>query len=261
MRYLDFLGRLHELLDPPTYLEIGVRHGDSLALARCRAVGVDPAPAITQELHADTVLFHETSDEYFDRKDSLEPFGGRRIALAFIDGMHLLEFALRDFTNVERHSDWTSVIVFDDVFPRDVEEAARRRHTRAWTGDVFKVTHVLRRWRPDLVLTRVDTEPTGLLLVTALDPQNETITESWNDIVRDTVRPDPQEIPSDVSGRRGGQDPERVLRSSYLKWLRDASARGLPRESGVRELRRRARRDTRRQTLGRPLRRLTASRA
>ena len=33
MRYLDFLERVHEVLEPPTYLEIGIRHGDSLALA------------------------------------------------------------------------------------------------------------------------------------------------------------------------------------------------------------------------------------
>ena len=55
--------------------------------------------------------------------------GGTRLDLVFVDGMHLFEFALRDFMNVERHADWWSVIVFDDILPRDVDEAARERHT------------------------------------------------------------------------------------------------------------------------------------
>ena len=55
--------------------------------------------------------------------------GGTTLDLAFIDGMHLFEYALRDFINVERFADWSSVIVFDDMLPRNVDEAARDRHT------------------------------------------------------------------------------------------------------------------------------------
>ena len=58
--------------------------------------------------------------------------------MAFIDGMHLSEFALRDFIGVERLSRWTGVAIFDDMLP-GVEEAGRDRRTRAWTGDVYKV--------------------------------------------------------------------------------------------------------------------------
>jgi len=130
VRYLNFLEGVHAVLEPPTYLEIGIRHGDSLALARAASVGVDPAYELKVDLPEGTTLFRETSDEYFDRDDPLEPFAGRPPALSFIDGMHLVEFALRDFISVERHSDWTSVVVFDDIFPADAEMAARRR--QAW---------------------------------------------------------------------------------------------------------------------------------
>ena len=41
--YLIVLDRLHRELNPSHYLEIGIRHGRSLALARGRATGVDPA--------------------------------------------------------------------------------------------------------------------------------------------------------------------------------------------------------------------------
>ena len=111
----------------------------------------------------------ETSDEYFDRADPLAPLGGRRVGLSFIDGMHLAEFALRDFINVERcHR--SGAVVFDDILPRSADEAARGRHTRAWTGDVYKMLGILARHRPDLICLRVGTEPTGLLLVLGLDP-------------------------------------------------------------------------------------------
>ena len=152
LHYLDFLAGLHERLAPPTYLEIGVRHGDSLALARCPAVGIDPDFELRAELRDDVALFRETSDEYFDRDDPLAPFGGEPIAFSFIDGMHLAEFVVRDFANVERNAEWTSVVVFDDILPRSAEEAARDRRTRAWTGDVYKVLDVLARHRPDLTL-------------------------------------------------------------------------------------------------------------
>src|SRR3954449_9507356 len=153
MRYLEFLARLHELLAPPAYLEIGVRHGDSLALARGRAVGIDPAYKLRVDMPRGVTLFRETSDEYFARKRPLKALGGRRPALSFIDGMHLSEFIVRDFANVERHAEWTSVVVFDDILPRTADEAARDRRPRAWTGAVYKA---LARAHPVRPHPRVD---------------------------------------------------------------------------------------------------------
>ena len=244
MFYLDFLERVHEVLDPPTYLEIGIRHGDSLALARSgSSIGIDPAYELRTELPPDTTLFRETSDEYFDRDDPLEPFGGRPAALAFIDGMHKVEFALRDFINVERHSDWTSVAVFDDILPGNVEMANRTRKTRAWTGDVYKILGILARQRPDLICLRVDTEPTGLLLVMGLDPGSSVLDDRFDDIVLDSVVPDPQPVPADVLERRDTVDPEAALSASLWSMLREARASEMPRRQGVRDLRRRVRSD------------------
>ena len=86
MRYLDFLSVLHERLEPSTYLEVGIRNGNSLALARCRSVGIDPAYQLTAELDGDVALFRTISDEYFSRPEPLAPFDGRAVDLAFIDG-------------------------------------------------------------------------------------------------------------------------------------------------------------------------------
>jgi hypothetical protein len=246
VQYLEFLQRLHELLSSPSYLEIGVRHGDSLALSRSRAVGIDPGFELRTELPPGATLFEETSDEYFDRPEPLAPLGGRRVGLSFIDGMHLAEFALRDFVNVERHATRSSAIVFDDILPRTVEEAARDRVTRAWTGDVYKLLSVLERHRPDLFCLRIGTEPTGLLLVLGLDPDSRVLSEGYEAIARELVTPDPQDVPRDVLERRGVLDPEAVLGASFWPLLaaggdsrlaawrvRRRIARELPRLSGV----------------------------
>src|ERR1700690_3319664 len=63
--YLDILDRLHSELRPGHYLEIGVRHGRSLALARGAATGIDPAPAIECALPPTTKVVPLTSDEFF----------------------------------------------------------------------------------------------------------------------------------------------------------------------------------------------------
>lgn len=231
MRYLEFLERLHAVLDPPSYLEIGVRHGDSLALARCPAVGVDPGYRLKVELGPNVELFGETSDEYFRRPtdDNLAPIG-----LAFIDGMHLVEYALRDFIGVEKRAHWTSVVVFDDMLPRDSTEAARDRRTRAWTGDVYKLSAILAEWRPDLVQIAVDTEPTGLLLVLGLDPESVRLSYYYDRIVSRAVLPDPQHVPKEVLSRRDAVAPEAVLGASFWSLLRD---RHVPRDAGLPALR------------------------
>lgn len=238
MRYLQFLGRLHEALAPPTYLEIGVRNGASLARSRARSIAIDPEFTIKREIDCPVTLARTTSDEYFARPDALAQFGGQPPALAFIDGMHLFEFALRDFMNVEARSDWWSVIVFDDLFPRTVEEAARERITESWTGDVYKVLPVLRRHRPDLICLTVGTEPTGLLVVVGADPASAVLSAQYEALLAEHVVPDPQTVPDDVLQRVGVLDPELVLASPAWDLLRIAGRAGTPREEGLPEVRR-----------------------
>jgi hypothetical protein len=237
MRYLDFLGQVHQRLAPPTYLEIGIRHGGSLSLSRSRSVGIDPAYKLRFDLPRDVALFRETSDAYFEREDPLEALDDAPIGFSFIDGLHLAEFALRDFINVEHHSAWTTAIVFDDILPRTVDEAARDRITDAWTGDVYKVLEVLERRRPDLVCLRVGTEPTGLGLILGLDPTSTVLTDAYAEIERDIVTPDPQDVPEAVFARRGVLDPETVLAASFWDLLRELRDAGTPRAEGIGRLR------------------------
>ena len=169
LSYLELLSELHRVLQPRSYLEVGVRHGKSLELASCPAIGVDPVPEVKVELGPDTRVFPMTSDAFFAAGDGLNHLPGRTIDLAFIDGMHLVEYAYRDVVNVEQHCGPGSVIAMDDMLPRTELEAARNRQTRAWTGDVWKVMSVLAERRPDLVLVPVAVRPTGVLVVLCPD--------------------------------------------------------------------------------------------
>ncbi|MDO9380915.1 MAG: class I SAM-dependent methyltransferase [Nocardioidaceae bacterium] len=222
MNYLRFLEQLHARVRPERYLEIGVRWGDSLSVSRCPSLGIDPAFEISRELHTEVQLFRTTSDEYFARPEPLTPVGGEPFDLAFIDGMHLFEFALRDFINAERHSRPTGLIVFDDVLPRKAAEASRVRETKDWTGDVYPMLAVLRDYRPDIVMMTVDTQPTGLLLLMALDPSSTVLSDHYDEIIAGYRKPDPQPVPQDLMDRTWVQQPQRVLASGVLDVLPDA---------------------------------------
>ena len=179
--YFDVLAMLHRVLRPEVYLEIGVEHGFSLALARRTAIGVDPEPQVdAAKLGAmpDATLVRQTSDAFFAGDAPRELLGERRVGLAFVDGLHLAEQVVRDIANVERWMAPGGVVAIHDVVPPDAETARRQRQQRWWTGDVWKVVPLLRRLRPDLRLRMVSNEeapPIGLLLVTNLDPTNDTL--------------------------------------------------------------------------------------
>lgn len=219
--YLAVLERLHQELAPRHYLEIGIRRGASLKLARGPATGVDPAPELSGELPPSTQVFAMTSDDFF-----AEPVAGAGIApdFAFIDGMHHAEYALRDFMNIERRALPGAVVAIDDIFPNHPVQAERERRTRAWTGDVWRLVEVLRRHRPDLFLLPLDAAPSGLLLIAGLDPTNRVLWERYNYLVgeaRQLAGPPPA-----VIERSGAVDPGGAEFACVIKALIDARAAG-----------------------------------
>lgn len=182
--YLKVLEKIHHLLRPELYLEIGVRVGKSLSFAEMCAIAIDPAPEVSVELAEKHDIYVKTSDDFFEH-DAERSIGNRKIDLAFIDGMHLFEFALRDFINIERYSSHSTVVVIDDISPNHRVQAQRQRQSQVWTGDVWKLAACLEKYRKDLQMTYLDTNPTGLLIITGLKPRNHVLTERYNPIVRE----------------------------------------------------------------------------
>lgn len=253
----EFLRGLHKASANRNYLEIGVNDGRSLTFSRVPSIAIDPAFKVVSEIRCDVHLAKATSDDFFARDNPLQHLKGGRhplrnivrnrspfgywqdvtLDLSFIDGMHLFEFALRDFINVEKYSDWASVIVFDDMLPRNVDEAARDRHTNAWTGDVYKMIEVLNRYRPDLVTVLVDTEPTGQLVVFGADPGNTVLKDKYDEIIAEYVVPDPQKVPETVLERTVAIDPETLIDAAFWKPLVNARNRGSKRDRSWEPLR------------------------
>ncbi|PYF11829.1 methyltransferase family protein [Rhodobacter viridis] len=211
--YLEVLADLHELVKPGLYAEIGVRRGNSLRLARCEAVAVDPEPALSEAL-PDRVTLHDCASDDFFFFHGAEAYP-RPPDLAFIDGMHLLEFALRDFMNVERLMRRKGVIVIDDVLPNHPVQAERDRQSRVWCGDVWRIVPLLRKHRPDLKLTLFDTAPTGLLVITRLAPANKVLWNGYNRILRDLAAEDAT-LPPEVLDRSEALEPTRAALAAAI---------------------------------------------
>lgn len=183
--YLQVLERIHAHLRPRTYVEIGFEQGHSLRLVspETRAVGIDPEPRLSGPLPPNVRVFAETSDDFFARHDLRAELGGLPVDFAFIDGMHRFEYALRDFMNLERYCTPQSTIVFDDCFPHDRRTAMRERVVHFWTGDVWKVVVLLKKYRPDLSIHTIAAPPSGVCLVRNLDPASTVIGDNLRRLV------------------------------------------------------------------------------
>lgn len=213
------LSQLHELLRPEVYLEIGVQHGYSLSLAKppTRAYGIDPHPLVSSgNMAAETHIYPITSDHFFATPDL---YPDQPVNFAFIDGMHLFEYVLRDFIGVEALlASPDTVVVFDDVLPRNEQEAKRTQCPGDWTGDVWKIYQVLRQHRADLDMCLVDTFPTGTLVVWNLDPGNSVLSDRYDLITAPPAMSDEVPIPDHILNRLYAYPARQVMDRVEFWW-------------------------------------------
>ena len=183
--YLDLLTRIHQALKPRTYVEIGVGNGASLkrTLPSTLCVGLDPALHQAKDLPPHARVIATTSNAFFAGADVAGALGFTQIALAFIDGMHLFEYALDDFCHLERHMAPDGTILLHDCIPFDQTTSHRERATRFWTGDVWRLLPALRKFRPELDITVVECAPSGLAIVRNLNPLSRLLQERRGDVL------------------------------------------------------------------------------
>ena len=200
--YLQVIAMIQSHLRPSTYLEIGVQTGRSIALAgpETRAIGVDPTPRVAIPLGPQVSIRAMTSDDYFASDHVSADLGGQTIDLAFIDGMHRFEFALRDFVNIERRCSRRSTILIHDCYPLTRLTAEREAQTDFWSGDVWRLVLILRKYRPELSVNVIATAPTGLGVVRGLDPASMLLSERMPEIMSEYLALDYSVLDDDQAG-------------------------------------------------------------
>lgn len=184
-QYTDHLRSLHDIVRPGTYLEIGVAAGKTLRLASAEThvIGIDPAPVLEFECPNHIQIYPISSDAFFEQVAPTMLPTLPRVSLAFIDGLHLFEQALRDFINVEACCSPDGVIAIHDTLPVAEVPALRSRSSKYWCGDVWKIAPCLECYRPDLNVTTLPCFPSGLTVVTGLNPGNTALLRSFDQVV------------------------------------------------------------------------------
>jgi hypothetical protein len=183
--YLDVLEALHARLRPAWYLEIGTAQGFSLAKATGDTIAVDPrfalrAPPMKPGMGR-LFLFQETSDAFF--ASGFLARNGIVPGLAFLDGMHLFEYLLRDFIQAEAAMAPDGVILLHDCCPLHKRMALREVQPTGWTGDVWKTLLILLDLRPDLRIDVTTARGTGLVVVSGLNPASRVLADRYDALV------------------------------------------------------------------------------
>jgi hypothetical protein len=151
---------LAKALSARRYLEIGVARGATFRdVEVLERTGVDPAFKFDTQDSSDEQIrfFLGTSDEFFAAEPLFPPYD-----MIFIDGLHVFEQVVRDFSNSLLRTHRRSVVILDDTVPNDVYSAipdhqAAMRYRKAtgstdgaWHGDTFKTLFYIHDFWPSL---------------------------------------------------------------------------------------------------------------
>lgn len=131
--------------DNYSYLEIGVETGITFnKVNTINKIGVDPSPRCNFPN-----IIRLTSDDFFKTNT-------KKFDVIFIDGMHQVEYILRDFNNSVNALNANGVLFMDDIFPLNEEEQLKipKHHmyedgvlkystNDPWTGDGWKLFYYL----------------------------------------------------------------------------------------------------------------------
>src|SRR5918995_1926976 len=97
---------------PTTYIEIGVREGESFRLSRADSkIGIDPerTPSMTV-LRPGERFFETTSDEFF-AEDATDVLAPASVHVALVDGLHEFRQVLTDLLNLEPYMRTDGVVI------------------------------------------------------------------------------------------------------------------------------------------------------
>jgi len=189
LSHYQILKLIHNCFNPKTYLEIGVQQGRSINLTniKTQAIGIDPFKDDDIVFNKNIKMFHIESDDFFKNYDVCKEFENKKIDVALIDGMHLFDYVLRDFINVEKNCHKNSIILLHDTIPIDKISSDRIVSSGAWTGDVYKIIPILKKYRPDFKIYNISITPIGVCLVYNLNPYSDVLEKNYDNIYQEYI--------------------------------------------------------------------------
>lgn len=147
---MNIIQQCIDLIGAKTYLEIGVRNGDSFLPIRCDTkIGVDIV--IQNALSPYGIFYEMSSDEYFKTQAT-------HFDVAYIDGDHTYEQSLKDALNCLKWMNPNGIILMHDCNPTKAEWATPKFIEFTcpdWCGEVWKTILSLRT-DPDLYVCVLD---------------------------------------------------------------------------------------------------------
>lgn len=182
MTRIEVLNAIIDKKKVTNYLEIGVNRGKCLfnIMGAKKRYAVDPffnfstwkkIRAIIKNFHnLKNKYFEVTSDEFF--KKNAKQLKNNPIDLAFIDGLHTYQQALKDTLNTLQYSNSDGVVLLHDCNPLDelaaypansIDDARKDLQDNPnwkniWNGDVWKTIVHIRKNHPELTAFVLDTD-------------------------------------------------------------------------------------------------------
>jgi hypothetical protein len=222
----DLVAGLHEAMVPRTYLEVAAPPGAGATFSRATWIGVDPGDIERHPEQCDRDLVRGEHGDVWSWTEAVAPFRDLPVDVALLDGIHLAEYALRDFISVERLTGRSSVVVVGGALPRSAADASRAPRSEA--GDVFKAVQVMARRRPDLTVVLVNASPDGAAVVVGTNPMSATLGEAYPFELDFLQAEDPQTPPPEFVSRSMAVDAAQLLGSPTWSLLATARETGNP---------------------------------
>lgn len=194
--YREMIAKIVAATKARSYFEVGTSAGDSMRALPCDVVSVDPQFQISSNVIGSKkhlFFFQSTSDAFF-KTENLHKYFPHGPDISFLDGLHHAEVLLRDFINTEELCHADSIVLMHDCLPLNARMAEREyridpledQTTRGfWTGDVWKVPLTLKKFRPDLTIRSADCPPTGLMIISGLNPKSRILHDHYPEIIKD----------------------------------------------------------------------------
>ena len=149
MKRWEILQRLIDSRNYKSYLEIGVRSGETFNRVKCdQKLGVDPLFRKPDDFYQGSI-FKGTSDKFFKTNE-------QKFDIIFIDGDHRFFQVSKDFLNALKILNPYGVIMFHDMLPQKWEHCQEEQIESAWNGTVYKMCFLFKWLKIDYTILDTD---------------------------------------------------------------------------------------------------------